>query len=147
MNRKETYMNEHDNKRIDGLTEENLLTGYIEHGLHPVDLYKESDYLSEKCHVTGTDAFEFLCSRDSIYTDCDSDAEFILCNSRKEVEKGLYLTYGVEEDHDRSLSLLYHSNLYRLDSRPEREEFRRYFPTVTSLEEIYTVEMGCTLDD
>ena len=140
-------MNRQDDKRIDDQNGESLLTGYIEQELRPIDLYKEADYLSEKCHITGTDAFEFLCSRDSVYTDCDSDAEFILCNSRSEIEKGLFLTYGVEEDHDRSLSLLYHSNLYRLDSRPEREEFRRYFPTVMSLEDIYTAEMGCTFDD
>ena len=140
-------MNKQKDKRIDDKKEKNLLTDYIEQDLRPVDLYEEAFYLSEKCHISGTDAFEFLCSRDSVYTDCSSDAEFILCNSRSEIEKELFLTYGVETDQDRSLNLLYHSNLYRLDSRPEKEEFRRYFPDATSLEDIYTTETEYMFDD
>ena len=140
-------MNRQDDKRMNDHSGENLLTDYIRNELRPVDLQKEADYLSEKCHISDTDAFEFLCSRDSLYTGCTSDAEFILCNSRDEIEKGLFFTHGTETDHERSLSLLYHSNLYRLDDRTEKEEFRRYFPTVESLEEIYTADTRYMFDD
>lgn len=140
-------MNEQMYRRIEEKKGENLLTGYIEHELRPIDLYEEAEYLSEKCRISGADAFEFLCARDDIYTDCSSDAEFILCNSRDEIERELFFSNGTETDQGQSLSMLYHSNLYRLDSSSGKEEFRRYFPTVTSLEDIYATETENMFDD
>ena len=140
-------MDEEMYSRIEEKKDENLLTSYIEHELCPVDLYEEASYLSEKCRISGAGAFEFLCTRDNLYTDSKSDADFILCNSRDEIESYLFFSCGTETDHGQSLSMLYHSNLYRLDSSTGKEEFRRYFPTVTSLEDIYATETENMFDD
>ena len=140
-------MNEQILKRTEEKNGENLLTGYIEHELRPVDLHEEESYLSEKCHISGAYAFEFLLARNNLYTRCSSDADFILCSSRDEIERDLFFSSGTETDHGQSLSMLYHSNLYRLDSSSEKEEFRRYFPDVTSLEDIYTTETENMFDD
>lgn len=140
-------MDEEMYRRIEEKKGENLLTGYIEHELCPVDLYEEASYLSEKCRISGADAFDFLCARDNLYTDSKSDADFILCNSRDEIETYLFFSCGTETDHGQSLSMLYHSNLYRLDSSSGKEEFKRYFPTVTSLEDIYATETENMFDD
>lgn len=124
-----------------------LLTGYIEQELRPVNTSEEAEYLSEKCQISEENASDFLRSRDLLYTTCDSDAEFILCNSRFEIENSLVFTSGIELDPDSFLSLLYHSSLYRLDSRQAEEQFRNYFPTVPSLEDMYKTESRSMYDD
>ena len=140
-------MNRQDIEYTNDRTGSDLLSSYIEKELHPIDMSGEADYLAEKCGVSAGDAAEFISARDLLYTANDSDAEFILSDICSGIESGMFFGSGTETDPDSFFSLLYYSGLYRIDSGKEKEQFRRYFPTVSSLEEIYRTESRSVCDD
>lgn len=122
----------------------NRFTEYIERELQPIKADKEAYYLSRKCKVSVDDAQEFLYARESLYTRYESNAEFILSNQLMQITE--YLDASTKLSNKKISSLLYHSNLYRRGKGREKNEFKRYFPDVSSFTDISFEKEGDTYD-
>lgn len=119
-------------------------TEYIQSELQPINEDNEAFYLSKKCHVSIEDAHEFIYARESFCTRYKTNAEFILSNLFMEISE--HLNAATKLSDKKISSLLYHSSLYRRSKGAEKNEFKSYFPTISSFTDASLEKEGDTYD-
>ena len=119
-------------------------TEYIQRELQPISEDKEAFYLSKRCHVSIDDAYEFIHARESFCTSYKTNAEFILSDLLAGISE--HLKTSAKLSDKKISSLLYHSSLYRRSKGSEKNEFKNYFPTISSFADTSLEKEGDTYD-